>query len=220
MELCRQGAPEGTSLVADKQTAGRGRLGRSWISAPGTGLWLSVLVRQSTSTSFGLLPLLAGVAVAQAVRAGGVPAVLKWPNDVVIDATAPRKLAGILCESDGLDGVVVGIGVNVTQTVEQLPVPTATSLLLEGSTASRSEVLADILVGLQESLAKLRAGGDVLASYRELCVTIGRDVVATLPSGDSIVGRAEGIADDGRLAIRTADKTVYVAAGDVIHATI
>jgi len=221
MALCREGAPEGTSLVADEQTAGRGRLGRSWVSAPGTGLWMSVLVRQSTPAQLGLLPLVTGVAVARAVRADGVPAVLKWPNDVVVDAVAPRKLAGILCESDGSDGVVVGIGVNVSQTRDQLPVPNATSIALEAGSVTRATLLSGILVGLRECLEALRTDHDgILAAYRELCVTLGRDVEATLPSGEVIRGRAEAIAGDGRLAIRTAGNSVYVAAGDVIHATI
>ena len=123
-------------VVADEQTAGRGRQGREWVSAPGAGLWCSVLVRMPADEGSGLLPLLAGVAVVEAVRRHGVTAALKWPNDVVVDALAldggpgPRKLAGVLGESDGADAVVLGIGVNVSQSAADLPVPAATSLLM------------------------------------------------------------------------------------------
>ena len=229
MALAKGGAPEGTVIVADEQTAGRGRLGRSWISAPGAGLWLSLLVRvpASTGASPGLLPLLAGVAVADAIGRYGVPAVLKWPNDVVVvdrvdGRPGLRKLAGILGEGDGSGGVVLGIGVNVSHAVDQLPVPQATSLALEGATVPRSDLLADILTALHAALGDLRStGGSVtMQEYRRLCATVGRDVTATLPSGEVIVGHAVGIADDGRLAIMTPVKTEYVAAGDVIHATI
>ncbi|MCX6434279.1 MAG: biotin--[acetyl-CoA-carboxylase] ligase [Actinobacteria bacterium] len=228
LALAREGAPEGTVVVADEQTAGRGRLGREWVSAPGSGLWCSVLVRMPTTAGRGLLPLLAGVAVAEAVRRHGVQASLKWPNDVVVDGPAldgsagPRKLAGILAESDGDEVVVIGIGVNVNQRAEQLPVPVATSLVLEGAVVSRNELLVDILTGLHAGLVGLRrdGAGFALDAYRSLCLTIGRDVVVSLPSGEIVSGRAVGVGDDGQLHVRTAEKTMSVAAGDVIHATI
>lgn len=229
MELAIGGAPEGTVIVADEQTAGRGRLGRAWISAPGAGLWVSVLLRVPSrdGTGPGLLPLLAGVAVAEAIRAQGVSASLKWPNDVIVDDPVPgrpglRKVAGILSEGDGSGGVVVGMGVNMSQAADELPVPQATSLALEGADVSRSDLLVEILVGLHAALGDLRATGgtESMRRYRELCATVGREVKANLPSGVVISGRATGIADDGRLAIQTAEKTEYVAAGDVIHATI
>lgn len=228
LDRARAGAAEGSVVVAGEQTAGRGRLGRAWVSAPGTGLWFSVLVRMAPDPQRGLLPLLAGVAVAEAVRRHGVPAALKWPNDVVIDGDAldgspgPRKLAGILAETDGEDAVVIGIGVNISQTVEQLPIPTATSMRLEGAVVSRDDLLLDILTVLHGQLADLRrAGSDfVMDGYREHCLTIGRDVDVTLPSGDHVRGRAVGVGLDGQLHVRTAETTVSVAAGDVIHATI
>lgn len=225
ISLAASGAPEGTSIVADEQTAGRGRLGRAWVSAPGAGLWFSVLVRvpadQRSASS--LLPLLAGVSVADAIGRHGVAAVLKWPNDVVIDDPGgPRKVAGILSEGDGAGAVVVGIGVNITQARDQLPVAQATSLALEGAAVPRASLLVDILTGLHTALVDLRATGGAasMLEYRRLCTTINRDVTVTLPSGEELVGRATGIADDGRLAIQLAGNTVYVAAGDVIHATI
>ena len=228
LERARAGAPEGTVVVADEQTAGRGRLGRSWASAPGEGLWFSVLLRMAPEPARGLLPLLAGVAVAEAVRRRGVEAGLKWPNDVVVEGSAhdgtpgPRKLAGILAETDGGDGVVLGIGVNVSQGRDGLPTAQATSLALEGAEVSRQDLLVDILVGLASSVGVLRRDGSGLAidPYRALCLTIGREVTVALPGGDEVSGRAVGVGEDGQLHVRTADRTVSLAAGDVIHATI
>lgn len=117
----RAGAAEGLVLVAEEQTAGRGRLGRSWSAPPGAGLIFSVLLRPAgvPPTRLGWLPLLTGVAVASAVRdQTGLPASLKWPNDVLV---GERKLAGILAEAHG-DAVVVGVGLNITLTQAELPV--------------------------------------------------------------------------------------------------
>lgn len=193
MALARDGAPEGTVVVADEQTAGRGRLGRTWVSDPGSGLWCSVLLRMAPDTARGLVPLLAGVAVADAIRRHGTGAVLKWPNDVVLDGPAfdgspgPRKLAGVLSESDGDEAVVVGIGVNVSQSQEQLPIAAATSLLLEGVEVERQDLLVDILTTLHATIEDLRRNGAATAmgQYRWLCLTVGRDVTVLLPSGRS-----------------------------------
>lgn len=228
LDLAHDGAPEGSVVVAGEQTAGRGRLGRAWVSAPGSGLWFSVLVRMAPDPQRGLLPLIAGVAVAEAAHRHGVVASLKWPNDVVVDGPSPdgtpgpRKLAGILAETDGEDAVVIGIGVNLTQTAAQLPAPAATSMLIEGSTVTPDDLLVDILTVLHGQLADLRRAGNdfVMDAYRERCLTIGRDVAVTLPSGEQLTGHAVGVGVDGQLHVRTAEKTVSVAAGDVIHATI
>lgn len=227
LALAAHGAPEGTVVVADQQTSGRGRLGRTWVSDPDSGLWCSVLVRSADVTTLPLLPLLAGVAVARAVRGLGVDAGLKWPNDVIVETDrpgrpSPRKLAGILSESDGAGAVAIGIGVNVSTPIDRLPAPEATSLWLEAVDASRADLLVGILTRLHAELAELRRDGAAagLARYRGLCRTIGRDVTATLPSGEVLVGHAVGIADDGRLGIHVPGKTAYVAAGDVVHATI
>ncbi len=228
LELARAGAPEGTVLVADEQTAGRGRQGRPWVSDPGAGLWFSVLVRMDPDGERTLLPLLAGVSVVEACRRVGAEAALKWPNDVVIDGPlrdggpGPRKLAGILAESDGADAVVIGIGINVSQDAEHLPTAAATSLRLEGVTATRDDLLVDVLTVLHTSLSDLRREGGLLVmdAYRERCLTIGRDVSVHLPNGELLSGRAVGVGDDGQLHVRTSEKTVSVAAGDVIHATI
>lgn len=231
LALAADGLPEGTVVVADEQSAGRGRLARTWVSAPGAGLWFSTLVRVPGSGGSGqsLLPLLAGVAVADAVRCHGVAAMLKWPNDVIVDEghaqgqrSGLRKLAGILCEADGSGGVVIGIGVNVSQSADELPVPQATSLAIEGAVVLRSDLLVEILAGLHAAVGDLRScgGSATMHQYRRLCATVGRDVRVSLPSGEVLDGFALGIGDDGRLAIQVAGKSVYVAAGDVIHATI
>lgn len=221
-------APEGTIVVADEQTAGRGRLGRTWASAHGAGLWFSVLVRvdRGDHDTLGLLPLAAGVSVADAIRRRGLEAVLKWPNDVVVvsDASAEgvRKLAGILCESDGAGAAVIGIGINVSQSADELPVASATSLALEGVHADRAELLVDVLTALYAAIEDLRGGGarTTVEHYRQLCATLGRDVVVALPTGDRLVGRATELADDGRLGVEADGNVTYVAAGDVTHATI
>ena len=203
-EQARQGAAHGLVVVAEEQTAGRGRLDRSWVSPPGAGLTFSVLVRPSGPLSW--VPLLAGVGVAQALRHKcEVDAVLKWPNDVLVD---DRKLCGLLAEA--VDGaVVLGIGLNVTTRREELPVAEATSLALEGATTTdRDTVLKAVLRGIADAL-----GDDTRASYRQLCTSLGREVRLELPGGESVTGTAEAVDDDGRLVV---DGTPY-AAGDVVH---
>ena len=171
------GEPEGAVLAAEQQNAGRGRLGRTWVTPPRAALTFSVLLRPTAvpRARLGWLPLLAGVAVAAAVRAvAGLDAQLKWPNDVLLGAgnglaggsgpaatggqastvVPPRKLGGILAEAAG-DAVVVGIGVNVSTEPDELPPPgpsalPATSLRLEGSASlDRARLLAGILAGLE-----------------------------------------------------------------------
>src|SRR2546430_17167499 len=127
MAAARDGAPEGLVVVAERQTAGRGRLGRQWESPPRAGLAVSVLLRPPRG--YGWLPLLAGVALIETVRRlAELDAVLKWPNDLLIDG---RKCAGILAETVP-DGVVVGIGLNVTLRSDELPTPQPTPLPLAG----------------------------------------------------------------------------------------
>ena len=121
-----------------------------------------------------------------------------------------------------VSSAVIGIGINLTQDGDDLPIPAATSMRLEGSSAARDDLLIDILTVLHGELAELRRDGIafVMDRYRSLCLTVGRDVAVILPSGETIQGRAVGVGEDGQLHVRTAEKTVSVAAGDVIHATI
>jgi BirA family transcriptional regulator, biotin operon repressor / biotin---[acetyl-CoA-carboxylase] ligase len=220
----RTGEPEGAVLVAGQQTAGRGRLGRSWESPPGSSLAVSVLLRPSNVPAgrWTWLPLLTGVAVAGAVRAvAGVPAVLKWPNDVLV---ASAKLGGILVERvDTRQGAaaVVGIGLNVGQSAAQLPVR-ATSLALQGATATREDVLDAVLRYFRnEYVAWRRAGGDVSgglrARYRGLCDTVGREVEVLLPGAPALHGKAVDIDVDGRLVLEVDGHQVAVSAGEAVH---
>jgi BirA family biotin operon repressor/biotin-[acetyl-CoA-carboxylase] ligase len=223
------GEPEGAVLAAEQQNAGRGRLGRAWVSPPRAALTFSVLLRpvQVPRARLGWLPLLAGVAVAAAVRdVAAVDAQLKWPNDVL---AGPAKLAGILAEAVG-DAVVIGIGVNVSTEPAELPPPgpgalPATSLALQGSPSlDRTRLLAGILAGLERRYRTWsqvfgdaeRAG--LRAEYTGLCATLGRRVRVELPGARLVEGPAAGIDADGRLLVSMPpDADLAVAAGDIVH---
>jgi BirA family transcriptional regulator, biotin operon repressor / biotin---[acetyl-CoA-carboxylase] ligase len=219
----RDGRAEGAVLVAEAQSAGRGRMGRAWVSPPGAALTFSVLLRPAAvpQARRGWVPLLAGVAVAQAVRAGtGVNASLKWPNDVQVNGA---KLAGILAEqADG--AIVVGIGMNVSSGRDELPVPTATSLALEGvDAAAPDRLLAGILGELERwylawtGLLGDAAGSGLRREYQRLCGTLGREVRVSLPGGRTVTGVASEVDLMGRLVVQSAAGPVPVSAGDVIH---
>jgi BirA family transcriptional regulator, biotin operon repressor / biotin---[acetyl-CoA-carboxylase] ligase len=225
----RQGAPEGLLIVADEQTQGRGRLARQWQSPPRAGIAMSVLLRPGdavaergwspiTQSGYAFLPLLAGVALVETVRRlAEVNAVLKWPNDLLID---DKKAAGILAESVGDGAVVVGVGLNVTLRADELPRPDATSLQLAGSSCvDRDPLLRALVRGIESWYLRWRdADGDAVAcglleSYRFHCATIGANVSVSMPGGADVVGVVTGVDDEGRLVI--GDRTV--AAGDVVH---
>ena len=226
----RAGAPEGIVLAAEEQNAGRGRLGRAWLSPPRAALTFSVLLRPACvpSAQRGWLPLLAGVATVRAVRrVCGLDATLKWPNDLLV---GPGKLAGILAEQSG-DAVIVGIGVNVSATRPELPVTgpaalPATSLLLEGSASLDRDLLLAEILGEIERWYLIWRGTDLpgdpqdsglRAEYLSLCATIGRAVRADLPAGQTVDGTATGLGAGGSLIVRTAGGEVTVGAGDVRH---
>lgn len=227
-------APEGQVLVAEEQTAGRGRLGRTWTSVPGAALTFSVLLRPATvpPARRGWLPLLAGVAVASAVRSvtegggGGVEAVLKWPNDVLV---GDRKLAGILAEQspDG-SAVVIGTGINVATPADALPLSPAglpaISLLAAGAAVPREPLLVEVLRQLERWYLAFRADPDpvrtgLLDAYRPLCTTLGQRVRVELPVGRFITGVARGIDPDGRLLVADSpdDPPLTISAGEVVH---
>ena len=225
------GAPEGTVLAAEEQRAGRGRMGRAWVSPPRAALTFSVLLRPGIvpPARLGWLPLLAGVAVTSAVRTvAAVDAQVKWPNDVMVGAA---KLAGILAEASA-GAVVVGIGLNVSTEPGELPSPgpgregalAATSLRAEGwATPDRDLLLAALLGELEHwYLAWRQAEGDPQRSglaeeYTRLCATLGREVRVELPGGHLVLGMAAGIDPAGRLLVRVPDGDLPVAAGDVVH---
>lgn len=230
-----EGLADRAVIVTDNQTSGRGRLGRQWIAPAGRCLAISVLLRPRLPAGeplevihFGWLPLIAGVAMARSVarlvpgRVG-----LKWPNDVQVDGL---KVSGLLAELlPAGDAVVLGAGVNLSLTEEELPVPTATSLRLAGAVLE-GDALADAV--LSEYLRELgalysdfvRLGADVDASgildlVTEHCTTLGQEVRVQLPGGDDLVGIATGIDRAGRLLVRrsTDGSVAAVAAGDVTH---
>ncbi|MEU3709155.1 biotin--[acetyl-CoA-carboxylase] ligase [Streptomyces catenulae] len=221
------GEPEGTVLVAEEQTAARGRLDRRWSAPPRSGLFVSVvLTPRVPQERWGWLPLLAGVAVATALsRAAGVDTALKWPNDVLLTVDgAERKTGGILAERAG-DGVVLGMGLNVSLREDELPVPTATSLALAGAhTTDRDTLLRAVLRSLETWYAAWQgADGDPVASgvqeaYAAGCATLGRAVRAELPGGRSVRGEAVALDGDGRLILATEDGVQQpVGAGDIVH---
>src|ERR1700691_5747845 len=216
----RAGAAEGLVLVAETQTGGRGRLGRSWSSPPRAALTVSVLLRPAAvpPAARPWLPLLTGIAVAAALRdEAGVTAGLKWPNDVLV---ADRKIAGILAEAQG-DAVVAGVGLNVTLTEAELPVPTATSRVLENAAClDRERLLAAVLTKLAGQYTAWAAGPDAAAlraEYLRWCVTVGREVRVELPGGAVLIGTADDVDESGRRAVRTGSGTTLVGAGDVVH---
>jgi BirA family transcriptional regulator, biotin operon repressor / biotin---[acetyl-CoA-carboxylase] ligase len=230
----RAGAPEGAVLVAERQTRGRGRLGRQWQSEPGAALLFSVLLRPAAvpPASRGWLPLLAGVAVAAGIRAQtGLEVSLKWPNDVLAGIRADReagsaaagKLAGILAEQAG-DAVVVGTGLNVAGSPRDLP-SAATSLTELGAVTDRAGVLLAILRELEHWYLRwtgTASPGDAVAcglraQYVRLCASLGREVRVELPGGAELCGQARDVDDLGRLIVAAAGRAEPVSAGDVVH---
>lgn len=202
-ERARAGESAGLCVVAEEQTAGRGRLDRTWVSPPRAGLTFSVLLRPVTE-QLGWVPLLGGLAVVRAIREQtGVDAVLKWPNDVLV---GERKAAGVLAEAVG-GAVVLGVGLNVTNRADELPHALATSLALEGArTTDRDTILRAVLRSLTFTDADRSA-------YREFCSTLGRKVEVHLPGLRVVSGHADDVDAQGRLVV---DGTPY-SAGDVVH---
>ncbi|WP_149827768.1 biotin--[acetyl-CoA-carboxylase] ligase [Streptomyces tailanensis] len=221
--------PEGAVLVAEEQRAGRGRLDRSWTAPARSGLFFSVLLKpvEVPVERWGWLPLLTGVAVATGLsRAAGVDTSLKWPNDVLVTVGGEeRKAGGILAERAGSDGVVVGIGVNVSLRADELPVPSAGSLVLAGAVnTDRDPLLRAVLRALEEWYGRWRAaGGDpgvsgLQETYAAGCATLGRKVRAELPGDRSLVGEAVAVDGDGRLVLATGEGVQEpVGAGDIVH---
>ncbi|MER7722293.1 biotin--[acetyl-CoA-carboxylase] ligase [Streptomyces flaveolus] len=221
-------ADEGAVLVAEEQTAARGRLDRQWTAPARSGLFFSVLLRPTEVpvARWGWLPLLTGVAVATGLaRTAGVDTALKWPNDLLVTVgDEERKAGGILAERAG-DGVVIGVGINVTLRAEELPVPRAGSLALAGAVSTdRDPLLRGVLRALEDWYGRWRsAEGDPAVSglqeaYAAGCATLGRVVRAELPGDRSLVGEAVAVDGDGRLVLATeAGVQEPVGAGDIVH---
>lgn len=224
--------PDHSVLVADHQQAGRGRAGRTWTTPRGVAVTVSVLLRPAVDRRhLGWVPLLGGLAAARALRDLGSSAMLKWPNDVLLPAASDlpgwgryRKVAGVLADLQPGVGdlvVVLGVGLNVAQTAEELPVPSATSLAAGGLQVARQDVLVALLARWLEADAAWRAaGGDATLAglaqeWAALSVTIGHEVVVDLPGGRMLEGSAIGVAEDGSLLVRADGGTTAVRAGDV-----
>jgi BirA family transcriptional regulator, biotin operon repressor / biotin---[acetyl-CoA-carboxylase] ligase len=222
--------PHFSVLVTTDQTKGKGRLGRVWAAPAGTAIAISVLIRPErnlTVNALGWLPLMAGAAMCDAVSSV-IPsaATLKWPNDVLV---AGRKISGLLAELLASGDLVIGAGLNLSMTAEQLPIETATSLVLAGAHLSGDDLADAVLAKYLHSLRLLydaftAAKGDAAASglasaVSNVCATLGQAVRVALPSGEDLRGRATSIDDSGRLVvINDVDgKPVAVAAGDVTH---
>lgn len=212
----RAGEPDGYVLVADEQTAGRGRLGRAWSAPAGTSLSVSILLRPDPvpASRWTWLPLLVGVAAVEAVRdTAGVQPTLKWPNDVLLDG---GKLAGILVErvdTPGGPAAVAGVGINVSAAPGG-----AASLVTTG--VSRDAVLEALLARLEQRYAAWHAdpdAPDLAAAYRSACETLGLDVRVELPGEGVLTGRALSVDAAGRLVIATATGRRAVGAGDIVH---
>jgi BirA family biotin operon repressor/biotin-[acetyl-CoA-carboxylase] ligase len=217
---------DGVVLIAEHQTAGRGRNGRSWSAVPRAQVTMSVGVSTDgiPSAAWGWIPLVAGLAVLEAIAAAaGVDAGLKWPNDVLARPPAHGKLAGILAEvAAPAPAVVIGIGLNVSLRAEELPDPGATSLaVLGGRHTDRRDLIIALLDGLERRIEGLRVarGADaaLIAEYTAHSLTIGARVRATLPGDREIIGDARYVDDQGRLSIDRGGETVVVSAGDIVH---
>ena len=215
---------DGAVLVAEHQTAGRGRHGRHWSAPPRSQIALSVGVAADDlpATAWGWLPLATGVAVLDALsEVTGIVAGLKWPNDVLV---GDGKLAGILAEVAAPKPViVVGLGLNVTMTPEEAPDPGATSLLMLGSPVTdRKVLLAAVLRQLSPRIANWRVAGGadatLAADYRTHSLTLGTRVRASLPGDRAVEGVADAIDGLGRLRIDTGGaQMVTVSAGEITH---
>ena len=218
-DRARAGEDEGLVVITEHQTAGRGRLGRVWETPARSSLTFSVLLRpDAPAQDWPWLPLLTGYAV-QAALADRLPDIaLKWPNDVLVEE---RKVAGILVERvDTPQGpaAVVGIGINVSQTLEELPVALATSVELEtGEPVDRTDLCGQVLGSLHGLQGLLSDPKALRTAYADVCSTLGREVEVHLAGDEVRRGEALDVDAGGALVVSSADGTFTVGAGDVIH---
>ena len=227
IERAREGADAGSVLISDYQASGRGRRGRAWTAPPGSSIAMSVLLRPAADPiRWNWLPLISGLAVVEALRRTALaPAVLKWPNDVLV---GDRKLCGILAERVDTEqgpACVIGMGINVGLTAAELPVLTATSLAVLGAESgggtvpTRNELIVVVLSELQALYRRWESTSDVSSlrsAYLARCDTIGRSVRVVLTDRE-IEGVAQSIDSSGRLLVGTPAGGEVVGAGDVVH---
>jgi BirA family biotin operon repressor/biotin-[acetyl-CoA-carboxylase] ligase len=230
-DLAKQGAPEGTAVLADEQTMGRGRLRRRWFAPSGTCLLCSILFRPDfPAVQVQRLTMLCALAMADAIdQVATLRVALKWPNDLIIEprvsdppASRWRKLAGLLTETevtgDRLQSVVVGIGVNVNVEQAALPAlaPDATSILAEtGREVDRVALLVALMAGVEDRHKRMEAGENPYAEWASRLATLGQRVQVTTASGP-LTGMAESVDEDGALLLRAPDGRLHrLVAADV-----
>ncbi len=218
-DRAQAGESEGLVVVAEHQTAGRGRLDRVWETPARSSLTFSVLLRPDVEAQdWPWLPLLTGYAV-QAALADRLPAIaLKWPNDVLVEE---RKVAGILVErieTPSGPAAVVGIGINVAQTLAELPIALATSVELEtGEPVDRTDLLGQVLGSLHGLQGLIGDPEALRTAYADVCSTLGRQVEVHLPAAEVRRGVALDIDSRGALVVSVDGGTFTVSAGDVVH---
>lgn len=215
--------PEFFVISTDFQSAGKGRLDRTWEAPPGSSIMASILLRPRfiDASLIGWLSLTAALAIQRSLMKFNISSSVKWPNDVLI---ADKKVCGILAEaSEDLSAVVVGFGINVLQSQAQLPVSNATSLFLASpNPPSRDELLAEVIKNFRQLYAALTSSEDIEASgirnlALEVSATIGQQVRVLFPNETQATGTAVDIDQLGRLVVKTESETLTVSAGDVLH---
>ena len=238
VQLAQADVEHGTVVIAESQTAGRGRLSRTWFSPPGVNLYCSIILRtahppERLTEWLSWLPLVSGLAAAEAIeQVSPIRVSVKWPNDLLI---SERKAGGILCESgtgtrsDPFQ--IIGIGINVNGDEEDWPIDlrgSATSIWQERKMViDRNRLLAQLLLELEHCLDELATHGTnrLALAYHQRCSTIGITVRATLAGGEVIVGLAEGIGRDGSLRVRPQapqpesgmPEVIHLRVADIIH---
>lgn len=238
VRLAQADVEHGTVVVADSQTAGRGRLARTWFSPGGANLYCSVILRMKRPAErltewLSWLPLISALATAEAIESlSSLHVSVKWPNDLLI---SEQKVGGILCESGSGAGSIpfqiIGIGLNVNVEPQDWPDElreSATSIWHEQQRiVDRNRLLAQLLLELEQCIDELATHGTsrLALAYHQRCSTIGQRVKATLANGDLCVGRAEGIGQDGALMVRPdmsqpglkEPAIVHLRVADIIH---
>ncbi len=202
----------GDAIVANYQSAGRGRLDRTFLAPPSTALLFSIYLKpERARDDWGFIPLLAGFSIADTLRKIGADVSIKWPNDLLINE---MKLGGIISTAAG-SGVIVGIGINVSTTVDELPVEGATSLAIVGlSKLDRNFLLPLLLNAFESDFTAWDQGESFLEKYSQLSATQGREVTIVGPASSSIKSLAQSFDEQGRLHLEDGQ---IVTVGDVIH---
>ncbi|HHW66192.1 MAG: biotin--[acetyl-CoA-carboxylase] ligase [Defluviitaleaceae bacterium] len=222
-KLAASGEKEGTIVISEEQLAGRGRLGRTWISPAGTGIWMSVILRPSIApTDASKITLLAGLAVCEGIKeATGLPVQIKWPNDLVLHN---KKICGILtemsAEMEKINYIILGIGINVnTDSFPEDLKNTATSLKIEGEKEyDRKEIVKAILMYLEqyyELYMKNQDMEDLLEKYKNHCLTLGKEV-KIIHRNEEFIGKAVDLSKEGELMVEKQDgQVITVFSGEV-----